>query len=155
MIVSVSEPPPYAHLTLGARKWSLGKGSKTQGTGGWKSETFSLQSDFVPERMLSSRQGAASQAGSGPTVCVASRCRAATDHYDDDSQTICCVRSFQCLQRVSKMLCTSVSIPLEYQLRFVFMSINLPAPPKKNWQQCRNCQEGPSVIWDEEGTSGT
>ena len=32
-------------------------------------ETFSLQSDFVPERVLSSRQGAASQAGSGPTVC--------------------------------------------------------------------------------------
>ena len=24
MIVSVSEPPPYAHLTLEARKWSLG-----------------------------------------------------------------------------------------------------------------------------------
>ena len=78
MIVSVSEPPPYAHLTLGARKWSLGLGSKTQGTRGRKSETFSLQSDFVPERLLSSRQGAASQVGGGPTVCVASRCRAAT-----------------------------------------------------------------------------
>ena len=87
-------------------------------------------------------------------------------HYDDDSQTKCWVRSFQCLQRVSKLLCTLVSIPLEYQLWFafnscvqwtLFMSINLPAlwPPQKNWQQCRNCQVGPSVIWDEEETSGT
>ena len=80
-------------------------------------------------------------------------------HYDDDSQTICCVISFQCLQRVSKLLCTSVSIHQSINCDLysilVFMSINLPAPPQKNWQQFRNCQEGPSVIWDEEGTSGT
>ena len=64
-------------------------------------------------------------------------------HYDDDSQTICCVRSFQCLQRVSKMLCTSVSIPfIGVSTVICVVSINLPAlwPPQKNWQQCRNCQ---------------